>query len=732
MARQLPPSDEDHMTNPAEPPVKHKDTPAPPGPHVAVVGGGLAGLSAALRLAQRGFAVEIYEAKHTLGGNLAAIEVNGVFHDVYPHMFCNWYANFWEVFGEIKGPNAFEARKNNFDPRDGVKLQDPHSTDYLELQNGTTVSSILANLNSGVESFPDMFLVGFSMLDLAATPFQRTGADLLERLDVNGFIYSRGYSTEKVAALQNYILMVIWSIQSNVTAAASYQDFIKHSMAFPHQSPFCWMLEGSLYERVIEPFENKLWSLGCGINKGHLVSNVALDKTGAPILTVVDEMRSITPGECEGDAGEPIIKEIRPDYVVMATPGPVLATLAMAGTPGERLVDAVPTLSELRRFRGEAIPVVDIYFKRKLKDVPKEQVALKQSDADLTFLDISQLWTGYSKLEGVTALVVAASNSYALTSDDDKVAGFQIIQKLHDDYLPSFNPGKSWGDPDSDIDWEKTLYRSNEENRLFVNDVGSWQWRPVASYPALKRVFIAGDFCQTDVDMATVEAAIQSGVAAAAALQAYDGSGRDALRGDPIVPARHEIYSDAVFLAIKLALLPFAYAATAWAALVDEAPLIARTGADPKAAATAPTSVAKTSAASSTAAAAGPKATASAPMSKAAPQNSYSPLTYSLLLPVAFTLDWWKTAYWLVRKLDPDTPGDSDGDATIGLIGYTRTLAQAAIDYVNNPEADAKPDLAGSLEYFTRQAARTAKAGLSEVGKLYDPDLYRRWWRAKR
>jgi hypothetical protein len=323
--------------------------------------------------------------------------------------------------------------------------------------------------------------------------------------------------------------------------------------------------------------------------------------------------------------------------------------------------------------------------------------------------------------------VVAASNSYALTSDDYKISGFQIIKKLHDDYLPSFKPGDFWGDPDSDIDWEHTRFRSNEENRLFVNDVGSWQWRPVASYPALKRVFIAGDFCQTDVDMATVEAAIQSGVAAAQALQAHDGAKHHhRLRGDPIVPAKHEIYSDAVFLAMKLALLPFAYAATAWAAVVDEKPLIARTDADTKAAASAPMS-------KTTASGPAPKATVSAPMSKAAPQNSYSPLTYSLLLPVAFTLDWWKTVYWLVRKLDPETPGgDSDADATIGLIGWTRTLTQAAIDYVNNPEADAKPDLAGSLEYFTRQAARTVRAGVTGAIKLYDPETYRRRWRAKR
>jgi hypothetical protein len=665
------------------------NTPTPPqGPSVAVVGGGLAGMTAALRLAQRGFAVTIYEATDALGGNLSSELVGDVYHDVYPHMFCPWYANFWQVFGEIHNLSPDDARSAHFAPRDGVKLQDKNSKTYLELENGSTLKSVLANLNSKVEPWPDMFLFGFSMLDLAATPFQRTGDDLLERLDVNGFIYSRGYSTEKVAALQNYVLMVIWSIQSNVTAAASYQDFIKHTMAFPHPAPFCWMLEGSLSEKLIAPFEKKLRDLGCVIRKDAKVHSVELSENGHPILAI------------------PALAEpVTPDYLVLAVPGPELARLAMTGALGvRRIVDAVPQLSETRRFWGEAIPVVDIYFKKKLPDVPKEQVALKQSDCDLTMLDISQLWTDDLNLKDCTALVVAASNAYALTSDDDEAQGFQIISKLHDNYLKTFNPGKCWGDPDSDIDWSKTHFRSNAENLLFVNDVGSWQWRPVASYRSLERVFIAGDICQTDVDMATIEAAVQSGVAAAQALQAHAKTPGGALRGEPIIAAKHEIYSDSVFLALKLAMLPFAYAATAWAAMDDQKPLIARTPAD------------------------------RAPMAKAAPQNSYSPLTYSLLLPVAFTLDWWKTAYWLARKILPADQALVDDDTNIGLVGYGEAVARATFDYLNSPPTNAggaKTNLGKALAGFAHQLGRTAQVGFSVGAELYDPANYRRFWRAK-
>jgi hypothetical protein len=207
--------------------------------------------------------------------------------------------------------------------------------------------------------------------------------------------------------------------------------------------------------------------------------------------------------------------------------------------------------------------------------------------------------------------------------------------------------------------------------------------------------------------MATVEAAIQSGVAAAQAVQAKDKPANGVLRGEPIVPAKHEVYSDGVFLAIKLALLPFAYACTAWAAVVDEKPLIGRL----------PSS-----------------STERAPTMKAAPQNSYSALTYSLLLPVAFTLDWWKTAYWLTRKLLPDPGAPASDDVTIGLVGYAESMAKAALDYLNSPPVDAagaKTKLGKAIAGFAHQLGRTAHAGFSTGAEFYDPANYRRFWRKK-
>ncbi len=63
------------------------------GPRVAVVGGGLAGLSASVRLLQAGFAVTLYEASDRLGGKAGAVSLGGQLHDHGYHIFPAWYLN---------------------------------------------------------------------------------------------------------------------------------------------------------------------------------------------------------------------------------------------------------------------------------------------------------------------------------------------------------------------------------------------------------------------------------------------------------------------------------------------------------------------------------------------------------------------------------------------------------------------------------------------------------------
>lgn len=512
---------------------------------VAIVGAGIAGLTAALRLSERGFDVTIYEAQKVVGGNLSASRADGKgpYHDVYPHMFCSWYHNLWSI---IEHDLGFK-REELFEPRTSVKLLRKGSSRYLELTNASTLQGAWQNLRSGVVPFADMVVWGFSMLDLVSQPFHPE--QLLSRYSVNGFLHSRPYTTERSAELHDLFLMEVWSVHGDLTSASSYKDFIKYSLTFPQPAPFAWLLKSNLYEGLIRPFEEKLKEdpNPCSIKTEHEVISVGINEPNGPIRLKVM-------------AADEKAKAEDVDYVVLAVPPKALSNLVQAsvGKKGKRIVDMLPQLSELRRLRAEPIPVLNLYFKKKLADIPREHVGLSGSGYDLTFLDLSQLWTDDPYVKDVTALTLAASDYYMIPSETGHEQAHLLIKRLHE-YLPVFNPGERWGDPESDIDWDISHFQTNENHKLFINQVGSEQWYPPAHYEELPGVFFAGDFCKSPLEIATVEAAVMSGLLAAKALCLAEGR-----KGAPVAPVEvilPETHSDRTILAAKLAAAPYAYAA---------------------------------------------------------------------------------------------------------------------------------------------------------------------------
>jgi hypothetical protein len=662
---------------------KTRKSDGPAAPRVAIIGGGISGLTAALRLSQRGFAVSLFEAKPELGGNMSSTDVGGIEHDVYPHMFCDWYANFWEIFETDLG----FLRDHHFEPQDGVKILPAGATEFFDLKNPSTVATVWEDLRLGLVSVPEMILLMFSMLDLASYPFQRNVDDDLDKVDVNGFLYSRGYSTETVAKLHNYILTLVWSVNSDMTAAKSYQDFLRHFSSFPNEQPLAWLLKGSLEMKIIRPLADKLRVQGCSIEAATPVTSIDLID-GKPVLTIAPTRAAARTESF--------------DYCIIATPVGAMIDLVMgrAGEDnGRKVIRQVPRLAQMQHFRDAAIPVVDIYFKGKLANVPQGQIGLQGTRYMLSVVDISQLWQTSATMRDRTVLVLAASDGFAIPTRAPDVAGFAMIEQLHQ-WLPIFNPGKFWGDPDSDIDWTFSHFRSNDSNRLFINDVGSWAFRPQAADPeALPNVFLAGDYCQSGVDMATIEAAVQTGLLAAQALQAQDAKASGQMRGDPITLAEDKAFGSATLLAAKLALLPAAYGASAWAAW-DEAK-------------------------------------AGRPQGFTERSGSEN---YPLLLPLGFALDWAKTAYSLALEVAPavremkadDVIGLGARTGRAGLMAVADVLDSVAARQPGRGEAAEPSELATAFSNFVGAAVRAAEKAVTSRSPRPDPQgPYKRRWRVK-
>jgi uncharacterized protein with NAD-binding domain and iron-sulfur cluster len=534
---------------------------------VAVVGGGISGLTTALRLAERGYKVTVYEDKPFLGGNLASHDHNddGVYHDVYPHMFSNFYVNFWNLVEKDLGLRRDKSESSDFAVRNSVKVIRLNRKDYMEMKDAGSLEGLRTNLFCGVAPPLDMYLWAYSMLDMLAHSFDPDTQ--LSSYSISGFVQSRRYATEQVVALHDFVVLVIWSVHADETSASSYRNFLHHT--FGNLSPLVWLLKGSLQQKIIHPLEHKLERLGCEIRKNTRVMSVKVD--GASVSEIKVESTSFDAHKHEviqqrRKDDHPNLKDEHAfDYVVLAVPPSALCALIQSSSVelGHRIVDRLPQLAEVRRLDSEPIAVLDLYFKRKLQGIPAENIFMIDSGCELTCIDLSQLWDT-PEMKNVTAVTLAISDYWALPSDRAEENKHAIVRMFHR-YVPQFNPGTHWGDENSDIDWARSHYTANKADTLFVNQVGSEAWRPEPHYPAVSNLFFAGDLCRNHIDMATVEAAVTSGLNAAAAIHVEEPLGK------PIEIAHLDTYPQSAILAMKLLMAPSAYAAKCWLTVADAA-----------------------------------------------------------------------------------------------------------------------------------------------------------------
>ncbi|MFN9621878.1 MAG: oleate hydratase [Cyanobacteriota bacterium] len=244
---------------------------APEGkPSAIVVGAGMAGLSAAFYLAERGYAVTVYEKEKEAGGNLGATIRHGsqgkmagmdnVF-EVYPHMFGDWYDNFWELMDALglgKRNSKIWREMNEFKflhkPQTPAGRRRPS---YQTLRNNGSLQSLWSNLFSGIIPVPDMILAGYAALGLFAEDFKDT--DDLNVATLNDFLNTRFYGSKYVTQFYQMIILYIWSMEPDESSVYACQRFFQYQFRRP--TPSAWILKsGDAYTSIIRPLVTYLQS----------------------------------------------------------------------------------------------------------------------------------------------------------------------------------------------------------------------------------------------------------------------------------------------------------------------------------------------------------------------------------------------------------------------------------------------------------------------------------------
>jgi NAD(P)-binding Rossmann-like domain len=525
------------------------------GPRVTIAGGGMAGLTAALRLAQRGYRVTVYEQKQTIGGNLGSRDVGrGVHLDVYPHMYLNWYHNFWNLLADVT-----PARRDDlFDPFSTIKqLRRGGYPKFSSLTDAYSPWHLCENMFAGIGPPADMFVFAYASLDLLAERLSPTMP--LDEMSVNGFLQGRPYMTPEAAAAFNSAITTVWALPGYLTSVEDYRNYLAYSFADPE--PSYWLPRGSALKQVVRPLKRALEDAGVTIECSKQLTRV--DCSNGRVTEI--ELRG-TRFDLQGQTwvGDGEVRTEEVDELVLAVAPLALSRVVRAAAAGARIVDAVPEMADVPRLRTQQIPLLHVYFTRKLAGVPAEPVGLFRSRFDLAFTDISQTWEE-PDFANRTVLALSSSDVAGLPGTEDIDDAHAMLVELAD-YL-DFDPGTAWGES-PDIDWGRTSYSPNKDAQLFVNEAGADLWRPATSYKGISNLAFAGDFCQNHIGMTTIESAVTTGLQAAQAIVQRRG-------GRPVDILEPPTLPDAYFLWFRYWWAPYALAAKWWSAGGDHARAIA-------------------------------------------------------------------------------------------------------------------------------------------------------------
>jgi hypothetical protein len=457
-------------------------------------------------------------------------------------MYLNWYHNFWTLMDEI-------GVRQNFVPMPIISYLRPDQPGrQYQIVNVGSPSTLLTNIFSGLASPATAFIYNYSLLDLiGTTPFR---GDILERTSVLAFLVSRLYNTDEAISGSTRILAEAFASPSYLSSARSYKSLIKYGFRLPN--PSMWLLTGNTDEYIFAPWRSYLESrAGKGWGKLDIqtlrsVQQLNVSSTGRIDRIVVGNMpHSLPPkrgARVEPDSGDWIPV---PGDLILAIPPRQLADLITF-----EIAERAPNLGDVRRLRCEPMISLDIQFKRQLPNMPIGITVLLDSRFNLTLLDKSQVWRNS---HGNTSLNVIASDADTLIVFPEGDVIRLLLREL-----------KRFLDfEEADLDTQRTHLKTNVGEELFVNQVGSWEYRPKETCN-IPNLFIAGDFCQNIVDVVTVEGAVVSGLNAAQAVC-------DRHRvGDPLVIVEPDSYPTPALAALAMANAPLAYAARL-ASIADDA-----------------------------------------------------------------------------------------------------------------------------------------------------------------
>ena len=511
---------------------------------VAILGGGMAGLAAAHEAVERGFKVTVYEPVR-LGGKARSIPVPGTKTQGRRPLpgehgfrfFPGFYHHVPDTMRRIPyGQNANGVHDNLVDTSEGLSVRANGEPDALFLGMGYAPNELLTVeglrhiiINDYVqgegispvelEYFANRLLVFLTSSDQRrygqwenVTWWDFVGAEV--RSEEYKKIIARGLTRSLVAAKEQ--------VASTRTIGNMGEAFVMNIMQRGNDGALDRVLDAPTNEAWINPWVRHLTGLGVKFELGQAA--VGLDVKNGQIhsATVADE---------KGRR-----RRVDADWFVLAMPAERARKLW-----SRRVLAADPSLKEMDELFVDWMVGIQ-YFLRERVDLTHGHITFVDAPWALTALTQAQMWAerdfpaDYGDGEAVDCLSLDISDwdspgilfgKPAKECTPEEVSAEVWAQvKAHledrgDVWLPDGIQHSWFIDPG--VKWHPRRGRNSNATPLLVNTVGTWEKRPQAK-TAIPNMFLCGDYVQTDIDLATMEGANESGRAAVNALLEASGS----------------------------------------------------------------------------------------------------------------------------------------------------------------------------------------------------------------
>lgn len=494
------------------------------GLRVAVLGGGVAGLTAAHELIERGFDVTIFERRPVLGGKARSIDVE----DPPPtggrkplpgehgfRFFPGFYRNLPDTLRRIPYQGNALGVYDNLVPTRSILMARNHNSLDVELPTSppNTPQELRAVLEAIVGGrlgltlseqryFASRMWVFLTSCDeRRESQWEQTSWWDFMRADAQSENFRR-----MTVGLTRSLVAMRSKVGSTRTVASILFQLIQSGLRWSEHLDS--VLNGPTNEVWIDPWHQHLLRLGVKFERGVTVRSLILDPSRSTFMGVTCE-RADGLREASRTSHEFF------DFGVACLPLEVLGELTtIDGVP------LSPDLERIRALRTDWMAGFQIYLR---EDIPitRGHIVLVDSPWALTLVSQAQFWNtrslsgyGAGDVRGIWSIDISDWNELGAIHGkparecsrqeiEDEIL-FQLNAHLSDRIKRTLEPSDivtTFLDPAIRISEDGTI--ANEEP-LLINTTDSWSSRP-ESRSGVRRLFLASDYVRTSMDLACME-----------------------------------------------------------------------------------------------------------------------------------------------------------------------------------------------------------------------------------